>query len=34
MSKIDIDAKPIYEANGKPISEIDMDAGKAIAYRY
>ena len=26
-SKIDVDAKPIYEANGKPITEIDMDAG-------
>ena len=26
-SKLDIDAKPVYEANGKPITEIDMDAG-------
>ena len=27
-SKIDVDAKPVYEANGKPITEIDMDAGQ------
>ena len=26
-SSIDIDAKPIYEATGKPITDIDMDAG-------
>ena len=26
-SKIDVDAKPRYEPNGKPITEIDMDAG-------
>ena len=27
-SKIDVDAKPVYEANGKPITEIDMDTGQ------
>ena len=27
ISSIDIDAKPIYEATGKPINDIDMDAG-------
>ena len=34
-SKIDVDAKPIYEANGKPITEIDMDAGnlKGLPFR-
>ena len=26
-SSIDVDAKPMYEPNGKPITEIDMDAG-------
>ena len=26
-SKIDVDAKPIYELTGKPITEVDMDAG-------
>lgn len=26
-SSIDIDAKPIYEATGKPITDIDMDTG-------
>ncbi len=26
-SNIDVDAKPFYEPNGKPITEIDMDAG-------
>ena len=26
-SSIDIDAKPIYEVTGKPITDIDMDAG-------
>jgi hypothetical protein len=26
-SKIDVEAKPIYEPNGKPITDIDMDAG-------
>ena len=26
-SKIDVEARPIYEPNGKPITEIDMDAG-------
>ena len=26
-SSIDIDAKPVYEATGKPITDIDMDAG-------
>ncbi|MCJ1252242.1 cleavage polyadenylation factor subunit fip1 [Lignoscripta atroalba] len=25
-SNVDVDAKPIYEPNGKPITEIDMDA--------
>ncbi|KAL8822681.1 MAG: hypothetical protein Q9191_006588 [Dirinaria sp. TL-2023a] len=25
-SKIDVDVKPVYEANGKPITQIDMDA--------
>ena len=29
-SKLDVDAKPIYEPNGKPITEIDMDAGMTI----
>ena len=26
-SNIDVDAKPIYEATGKPITDIDMDTG-------
>lgn len=26
-SKLDVDARPIYEPNGKPITDIDMDAG-------
>lgn len=26
-SNLDVDAKPIYEPNGKPITEIDMDTG-------
>ena len=26
-SSLDVDAKPIYEPNGKPITDIDMDAG-------
>lgn len=26
-STIDLDAKPVFEVNGKPITEIDMDAG-------
>lgn len=29
-SKIDVDARPTYEPNGKPITEIDMDAGKSL----
>ena len=28
-SQVDVDAKPIYEPNGKPITEFDMDAGNA-----
>lgn len=27
-SDIDVDAKPVYEPIGKPITEIDMDAGE------
>lgn len=27
-SKIDVDAMPIYEPNGRPITEINMDTGK------
>ena len=27
-SQLDVDAKPVYEPNGKPITEIDMDAGR------
>ena len=30
LSNIDIDAKPIYDATGKPITNIDMDAGMPI----
>lgn len=26
-STVDVDAKPIHEASGKPITEVDMDAG-------
>ena len=28
-SNIDVDAKPIYEPAGKPITEVDMDVGKS-----
>ena len=28
-SNIDVDANPIYQPNGKPITEIDMDAGES-----
>lgn len=27
-SDVDIDAKPIYEPSGKPITEVDLDSGK------
>lgn len=27
ISKIDIDAKPIYEPAGKPITQVDIDEG-------
>ena len=27
ISKIDVDARPIYEPNGKPITDVDMDTG-------
>ena len=30
ISKIDVEARPIYEPNGKPITEIDMDAGRRL----
>lgn len=30
ISKIDIEARPTYEPNGKPITEIDMDAGIVV----
>lgn len=26
-SKIDVDARPVYDPNGKPITEIDLDGG-------
>lgn len=29
-SKIDVDAKPIHEATGKPITKVDLDAGKGF----
>lgn len=29
-STINLDAKPIYGPNGKPITEIDMDTGKPL----
>ena len=32
-SKIDVDAKPIYEPNGKPITEINMDTGAVTLSR-
>lgn len=31
-SKIDPDARPLYEPNGKPITEIDMDAGSDLTF--
>ena len=27
-SSLDVDAKPIHEPSGKPITEVDLDAGK------
>ena len=27
ISSIDVDARPIYEPNGKPITDIDLDTG-------
>ena len=29
-SSIDVDVKPIYEVTGKPITDIDMDAGMPV----
>lgn len=31
-SKVDLDAKPIYEPTGKRITEIDMDAGSSANF--
>ena len=33
ISTVDVDAKPIHEASGRPITEVDMDAGWFKALR-
>jgi pre-mRNA 3'-end-processing factor FIP1 len=33
-SKIDVDAKPIYEPAGKPITQVNIDEGKEVNYFY
>jgi pre-mRNA 3'-end-processing factor FIP1 len=32
-SKIDVDAKPIYEPAGKPITQVNIDEGKILTSR-
>ncbi len=27
ISSLDVDANPVYQSNGKPITEVDMDSG-------
>ena len=31
-SDVDVDAKPIYELNGKPITDVDLDAGTCQSF--
>jgi len=32
ISSLDVDAKPVYEPNGKPVTEIDMDSGRSSIF--
>jgi len=32
ISNVDFDAKPIFEPTGKPITEVDMDAGQLTTF--